>query len=269
MACQRSSVTLGRPWHTGTLAQYGIHKDMLRGFKRTKANVRSRSKIAKKKVKKYSAPVSKALSASVRPSAVSGSGTKQYARFVYVEKDIAISPGLGTCATQQFSLSSLNDPYFTGAGHQPTGFDQLMAIYEQYLVLQCKVTVWFSNTGASNTAAQLVGLTVSDSFNTSIDCRQYMENGNTVSRILSARQDGSNIGILTVDVDHSTTHGLTRSQYMSDDVYRGTFNSNPNENLCLNVWGQAIDATDTADIQICVQLEYFALLTGSRLNSLS
>ena len=44
-------------------------------------------------------------------------------------------------------LNSLFDPNLSGLGHQPRGFDQLMAVYEKYTVVAAKITVCYvSNT---------------------------------------------------------------------------------------------------------------------------
>jgi hypothetical protein len=44
-------------------------------------------------------------------------------------------------AQQAFRLNSLYDPDYSGTGTQPTGFDELMAIYTRYRVLTAKVKV--------------------------------------------------------------------------------------------------------------------------------
>lgn len=222
-----------------------------------------------KKKAKYTNPVSRALPLSLMPSGISGPGTSLKAKLIYCEKDISISPGLGSGDVKLWSLSSLFDPYVTGVGHQPAGFDQLMAIYEQYLVLAAKVTVKFSNTGASGQASQIVGLSITDDVGSSTDIRRYVENGSSVSRILSARGDGNNIGELSLSVNLPTAHGLTYAQYTGDDVYKGTSALSPNEQVYLQVWAQAIDTSDTADVALFVEIEYTTLFTGSKLNTLS
>lgn len=243
---------------------------MLSLSKKTK-RARSRSASAKPKKKKtsFKNPVAATTSASIMPTPQAGPGTKTMARLIYVEKDITVSPGLGSADSKIWSLSGLWDPYISGVGHQPTGFDQMMALYEQYLVISAKITVWYSNTGASGTTSQIVGISVLDDLNGTTDCRRYMENGNTVSRILSARGDGTNIGTLSSETNLAAAHGLTATQYGGDDVYRGSSGNNPPEQVYAHVWAQAMDTSDTADVQLVVQLEYLVEFSGGKLNQLS
>jgi len=49
------------------------------------------------------------------------------------ENGVGLNPAIGAAAGYVFNLNSLHDPNTSGVGHQPTGFDQLIAIYEQLL----------------------------------------------------------------------------------------------------------------------------------------
>ena len=53
----------------------------------------------------------------------------------------------GTLSFTQFRLNSLHDPYETGIGGQPRGYDQFCQFYQRYLVYGCKVEVWIKPTG--------------------------------------------------------------------------------------------------------------------------
>lgn len=69
---------------------------------------------------------------------------------VYSET-FAITTGalIGIPTTTQWRLNGLNDPRVAVGGHQPMGFDQLMAIYTKYTVLGAKVTVYFAASDAA------------------------------------------------------------------------------------------------------------------------
>lgn len=61
-------------------------------------------------------------------------------------KDVA-NFGLGT---QIFRANSLYDPDFSGTGHQPNGYDTLLAAYNHYTVVRARITVTLRapNTGS-------------------------------------------------------------------------------------------------------------------------
>lgn len=53
-------------------------------------------------------------------------------------------------ATYQFALNDLFDPDYTGAGGQPTYFDQWAVLYSRYRVLGCRVDLTFDNSTSSS-----------------------------------------------------------------------------------------------------------------------
>lgn len=223
-----------------------------------------------RKGKKYSYPARWAAPRSLVPSADAGPGTRLSAKLIYCEKDFNINPAAGLCGVYQFNLSSLFDPNFTGVGHQPTGFDQLMAIYEEYLVTYVSVRAVFSNTGSSGASGLMVGMTANDSTSTSADCRQYIENGNTVWSVITSPPDSAPIAHLSMNVSLPQAHGVTMSQFLGEDQYRGTSTSNPNENIYLTLWAQDITvAGDPPGCNVAVEITYWARFLGGKLNSLS
>jgi len=56
------------------------------------------------------------------------------------------SCGVASFGAHVFGANNAFDPDYTGAGHQPNGFDQLMTMYEHYQVIGSKITV-FGETG--------------------------------------------------------------------------------------------------------------------------
>lgn len=50
-------------------------------------------------------------------------------------------PASATISWNSFRLNGLYDPWYTGTGHQPMGYDQMCLFYDNYLVTGCKV-IW-------------------------------------------------------------------------------------------------------------------------------
>lgn len=95
----------------------------------------------------------------------------------------------GALAIYVYTTNGLYDPNTTGIGHQPTGFDQLMALYNEYVVIGSTIKVSFTNSDETNAA--ICGISMLDYSTTDNDWKKYVENGNTtwtgLSRCLGAK----------------------------------------------------------------------------------
>lgn len=164
-----------------------------------------------------------------------------------------INPGTGgATGVYQFSANGLYDPNVTGVGHQPAGFDELMAIYGEYVVLGCTIKLIMSNTEGSNPA--LFGIFCSRGNSTPVDFREYVENGNGVYKTCDGIGTGSGMQTLTYSVDMNNESGHS---ILQDESFAGGFAANPTEQRFLQCVVQAIDfASDYPDINFCVEIDY-------------
>lgn len=64
----------------------------------------------------------------------------------YVEC-FSMNAPIGVPTQYAFSANGLYDPNITGTGHQPMGFDQMMALYNHYEVIGAKITLTAINSG--------------------------------------------------------------------------------------------------------------------------
>jgi len=62
-------------------------------------------------------------------------------------ENFVLNPGVASNAQYVFSANGMYDPNITGVGHQPRGFDQMMAFYGRYYVNGCKITLSCANPG--------------------------------------------------------------------------------------------------------------------------
>lgn len=73
-----------------------------------------------------------------------GLRTRRHLRY---QESISTTGSAGAVAGYVFSANGLYDPNFTGTGHQPMGFDQMMIFYDHYTVLRSSLTaVWVNLT---------------------------------------------------------------------------------------------------------------------------
>jgi len=109
-------------------------------------------------------------------------------RHRYVQ-ECPLNANSSTAAGYTFALNGLYDPDISGSGHQPMGFDQFTALYQNYKVLGAKVTAKFTIDAQSTSTGQFVGIQFHENqaySPTSYD--QIMERGRCTSRYLSGTE---------------------------------------------------------------------------------
>lgn len=161
-----------------------------------------------------------------------------------------------------FSANGLYDPNITGVGHQPRGFDQLMALYDHYVVIGCKAKLQAWNSDASN--ANIIGMTVVDQASIlGTSNIEYLEHRGAMTRVLGPSQSGSSVGELTMSINPNKFLG--RSKPLSDSQLKGNASGNPTEQAFIHVFAMPQDGnTDTTAVRIRVLLEFTAVLIEPR-----
>lgn len=107
-------------------------------------------------------------------SLVSPLPTKYTTKLVYSE-EIAINAGAGTTGQYVFSMNGMWDPDISGVGHQPRGFDQLLAMYDHFVVIGSKITVTVDN--STNPGGQMLMIMPYDTATTISSTNDWLENG--------------------------------------------------------------------------------------------
>jgi len=164
---------------------------------------------------------------------------------------------------QQFRLNSLNDPDFTGTGHQPMGYDQFSSMYTEWCVTACRVTIEANLTNlAANIADVGVNRVVAAFFATGNDTTvpttvlQAVENHNAVFHKMTGYQ---NRWSHTVQVDNPRFFGFGRRQYLIDSDFTGQVGSNPTRWVVGNLMvASAIagSATTNGNVEYSILLEF-------------
>lgn len=182
-------------------------------------------------------------------------GTKQYANFRYHDQ-ITLAPATGSSAVHVFSANGMYDPDITATGHQPRGFDQVMALYDHYVVLGAKITCIFGSGGTSG--ASVCGIRVADNATVSASNDYNMEAGNCVVGANPVSTGGDPLR-LTMQVNPNKFLG--RSNPLSDPELKGTTSANPTEQCYFHVFAFMNNAAGTpVNEYVSVILEYSAML---------
>lgn len=166
----------------------------------------------------------------------------------------------------------LNDCYNpTGStGNQPRGFDQMMALYDHFVVIGAKAEIWAENIGPSS--AMLIA-TVRDSNSFGADAKDYMESrqikavalhgasrnaGNTASNVLHS--GGPSHGYLSLSLNPNKWLGI--GSPLSASQARGSVAASPSELVYLHLASIQMDNVNTTahDINYQVRIIYDVML---------
>lgn len=187
-------------------------------------------------------------------------GKSQRATMRYAERVIVSSAAVqGSIGTYVFSSNGLFDPNNTGIGHQPRGFDQLMALYDHFTVTSAKIKVRFVNNSTSS--RPYVGISVRDGNVAMADLEAFGEYGaktlsnRPLGRISTADEAGlSSSTVLTQSVDVASFLG--RKNAMSDPELKGDKTANPTEQVFFHVIVGDPNAASACSVSAYVTIEY-------------
>lgn len=169
---------------------------------------------------------------------------------IYFEPLVTLNPGSGLAAVYVFSANGLYDPNISGVGHQAMGFDQMSALYQEYLVKGCYVKAQFVNSEAA--AGAIVGFAFTQTASSSADIRQYIENGNCYYTVVGS-SGGKDCATVTGGMDISKMAGFNVD---SGSEYAGGQTYNPTAQIYCHVFALGITGGDPGQTQASVELRY-------------
>jgi len=186
---------------------------------------------------------------------------KHVSRLLYND-NISISPTGQASTAYVMSANGMYDPNLSGGGHQPMGFDQLMALYEHYTVRQGKITVNFTNESATECGFVGIALFPSDSVETSY--YKLVENGLLTRSFIAPRNgDPKSACQLTTPFNIGKINGRP-GNITGDDLYRGDSASNPTEQTYLHVFAYNPANVNTMAVRCDILIEFEAVFTEPR-----
>lgn len=168
-----------------------------------------------------------------------------------------VSGALGLGGNYFFSANGLFDPDFTGAGHQPMGWDQMMLMYEQATCVSSKITVNAINASAANVYASF-GLYLSPDTTSITSVPRLMENGYLKYKHLSPITTQASLGRLSLNCDVSAYFGLQKSKrsLVGDVELYTTAAANPTEQVYFVVLAFDPTAVNAVTVDFNVNIEY-------------
>lgn len=163
-------------------------------------------------------------------------------------------------AVQVFTVNGLYDVDITGVGHQPAGFDQMMALYNEYVVTHAWIKA--AMTCPVETTGLIFGITLADFATTYTDPARYIENGSTTWTKLGKYESKT----LTMRTDIAK---FSSQDIMSEDSFSGQAGSNPTDTHYYHVWIYADGAQDTGANYGNVEIDFHTIFRDPALAPLS
>lgn len=181
----------------------------------------------------------------------------------YAESFTLSIPIGGVAGTYLFVANGLFDPNNSGVGHQPRGFDQLMAMYDHYTVIGSKITCTFTTAGLVGVSGPLtVGIALKDSALVASNKNDYMEGRNVKSGVLLRAATSDEAHKITLSKTFSCKKFLGISNPLSSSVARGSSSGNPQEDAYFHLFGQVLTGgADPAAVDCQVVIDYLTVFT--------
>lgn len=173
-----------------------------------------------------------------------------------------------TVGTAKYKANGMFDPQVSVGGHQPRGFDQLMALFDRFVVTGVKAEMWFNPSPASGRAA-IGGIAyVEDVSTPPSTVTDFMECANGVVST-NAVNPGSQLGTYVTsywDLVKLKGNGKNRREYINTAEYQGSDGADPADTCQLIFWtGDTQETTTgTSYSRVRMRITYYATFLQAR-----
>jgi len=159
----------------------------------------------------------------------------------------------GVMNTISINANSLYDPYAPTGGHQPMYFDQMMGIYNHWVVLKARMKVTWVGTAASE-APSIVGIYVNDDATVvPPNWRAMCEQSSAKSTVMPSSATDLPVTVWAQPYDAVKVFGPSPQ---ANSELRGDAVSNPSELSCWTLFFSAMDGISTTSSYVKIEVEY-------------
>lgn len=174
----------------------------------------------------------------------------------YVENSVTYTAAAGAPALQVYSLNNLTDPNVTGIGQQPIGFDQLMPMYDHYVVIGAKAKISVAN--MDSLAQGQLTCYIKDSASPDTDLNKVIENGLCKTAQIGTAGSSAGTKVFTMKCNTSKFFG---NKVFGENKYQGNISSGPGDQVYLVIDWRQVQGLASISAAINVEIEYVAILT--------
>lgn len=189
-------------------------------------------------------------------------GNRAWTKMIFAVKG-QFGGGLAGAATSvQFRANSINECRVGLAG-QPTGHDQMSALFEKYCVVSCSYKITFINFSTTNT--NICAIQITDSSSTTTDMSLLLSQGQVEFKPIVTLNGGNSSCEFTGYINNPKVMGVSRKNYLDESAYQAQFGSNPSDVSFLNIYNADSGTGTAATLNYTVVIEYNVLLFGGTL----
>lgn len=177
--------------------------------------------------------------------------------------NVVLSSGAGTVGTYVFRANDCYDPDYTSTGHQPMGFDQLMAFYDHFVVSKSKITVQFKNLGG---ATLDVGIRLDANFNPISVASDILEFGGLTRDVLEMKNVYGSTKALALSMDAMRYWRIRKGDLSSKDSLCGDASNSPADCAYFHcyAWDTSNGSVNVAlDVMIEIEATFFEPRTAA------
>lgn len=197
---------------------------------------------------------------------------RKFAKLRYCVHETLAGPAVGTIVVKQYKANGMYDPEVGIGGHQPYGYDQLMASYHHYTVLKSSIEVELQNVTLANNIVAVLSLNSAAGEVAAV----YADGGinavreqNTVSKDLmtsvysSYQQQNRNQRLY---FDASKFFGKSPWNLIGDSRFQGESTTDPPEDayFSLTLYSPTGAAEEGHNFTWKITINYFACFTEPR-----
>ena len=167
---------------------------------------------------------------------------------------ISLDAGLTSAAAHLFRANSVNDPDYTGVGHQALGYDEMTPLYTHSTVLGSKITCNYVSNGTDN---MMVGCYLNNDTSPVTTYDTIAEQGKGVYKLMTPAAGSSKIVQKFSAKKFFGVKDVSDNEKLSAGV-----GSNPAEEAFYIVWAQSHSSSyNPASFFATVTIEYLVLWT--------
>lgn len=174
----------------------------------------------------------------------------------YADIGTITTAGSGSISTFNFRANSLFDPNQTGVGHQPMYFDQMMAIYNHYIVIGSKITItWAQLPDAAGTRPPvIVGCFLNDDTVVTPGIYGILENSTIKSKTMT-----QNTGVTCTTVCKFSAKKNFGGSVLADADLQGTVTTGPAEEMIYTLFVDSSPSLTSCTVMYNVRIDYIAV----------